>query len=87
MYLILVYDVNVKRTTKVMKVCREYLSHVQNSVFEGEITVSNLKEFKMKLKKIIKKEEDSILIYYLYLDKYSKKEVIGLDKNPLDNFV
>lgn len=87
MYLILVYDVNVKRTTKVMKVCREYLNHVQNSVFEGEISVSNLKEFKMKLNKIIKKEEDSILIYYLYLDKYSKKEVIGLDKNPIDNFV
>ncbi len=87
MYIILVYDVNVKRTTKVMKTCREYLNHIQNSVFEGEVSKSKLEEMKSKIKKIINKEEDSIIIYYLYFDKYSKKEIMGKDKNNCDNFI
>jgi len=87
MYLILVYDVNVERTNKVMKICREYLNHVQNSVFEGEISGSNLTNLKMRINKIINKEEDSIMIYYLYFDKYSKKEILGKDKNNCGNFV
>ncbi|NQN66905.1 CRISPR-associated endonuclease Cas2 [Streptococcus suis] len=36
MFVILVYDVNVKRTAKVLKTVRPYLSHLQRSVFEGE---------------------------------------------------
>jgi CRISPR/Cas system-associated endoribonuclease Cas2 len=32
-----------------------YLNHVQNSVFEGELTVSYLKELIEKLRKIINK--------------------------------
>lgn len=87
MYLILVYDVNVKRTSKVMKICRQYLNHIQNSVFEGEISKSHLTEMKMKINRIINKNEDSIIIFYLYLDKYSKKEILGKDKNNCDNFI
>ncbi|HEM5491135.1 TPA: CRISPR-associated endonuclease Cas2 [Streptococcus suis] len=34
--MILVYDVNVKRTAKVLKTVRPYLSHLQRSVFAGE---------------------------------------------------
>ena len=37
MFVILVYDIKEQRVTKVLKKCREYLSWVQNSVFEGEI--------------------------------------------------
>jgi CRISPR-associated protein Cas2 len=87
MYIILVYDVNVKRTTKVMKLCRQYLSHIQNSVFEGEISDSNFKELKMKLNKGLNKKEDSIIIYQLYLDKYAKKEILGKNKNDTSNFI
>lgn len=87
MYIILVYDVNIERTTKVMKICREYLNHIQNSVFEGEISDSKLEEMKLKIKKIINKKEDSLIIYYLYFDKYSKKEIIGKNKNECDNFI
>lgn len=36
MFVILVYDVNVKRTAKVLKTVCPYLSHLQRSVFEGE---------------------------------------------------
>lgn len=36
----MVYDVNEKRVNKVLKIGRKYLNWVQNSVLEGEITVS-----------------------------------------------
>ena len=30
-----------KRVAKALKICRKYLTHVQNSVFEGEVTQAN----------------------------------------------
>ena len=35
MFVVLVYDVKQERVGKVLKICRKYLTHVQNSVFEG----------------------------------------------------
>ena len=43
MYIILVYDIGEKRVGKMLKLCRQYLSWIQNSVFEGEITEVKLK--------------------------------------------
>ncbi len=87
MYLILVYDINIERVTKVMKLCREFLEHIQNSVFEGEITKSNLEELKIKLKKIINPAEDSILIFEFRTKKELIKEVIGKEKNQIENLI
>ena len=43
MYVILVYDIGEKRVGKMLKLCRRYLSWIQNSVFEGEISEVKLK--------------------------------------------
>ena len=34
----MVYDVDVKRVTKVLKIGRKYLNHIQNSVLEGDLS-------------------------------------------------
>ena len=81
MYIILVYDINEKRVGKTLKVCRRYLNWVQNSVFEGELTASKLQALKLDLKKIIKKEEDSVLIYRFREEKSMKKETMGKEKS------
>ncbi|MEN2993717.1 MAG: CRISPR-associated endonuclease Cas2, partial [Thermodesulfovibrio sp.] len=47
MRVILVYDINEKRVSKVLKTCRKYLHWVQNSVFEGELTEAKLEKLKM----------------------------------------
>lgn len=87
MFVILVYDVNQKRVAKVLKKCRVYLHWVQNSVFEGEITPSNLYKLKHELNRLIDKSEDSVIIYTFRTLTYSKREVLGLEKSPLDNFL
>lgn len=80
MFVILVYDIKEQRVTKVLKKCREYLSWVQNSVFEGEISEGNLKKLKLELGCIIKKEEDSVIIYQLRTTRYSKREILGVER-------
>ena len=80
MFVILVYDINVKRNNKMLKICRRYLNHVQKSVFEGVITEAKLNRLKDEIKKVICKEEASVAIYAFETLKYSSKEVIGLNE-------
>lgn len=86
MYIILIYDVNVKRVSKVMKICREYLEHIQNSVFEGEIKQSSLRDLKRRLRETMDKEEDSVIIYNLWNSNF-KRDILGVEKNPIDNII
>jgi CRISPR-associated protein Cas2 len=80
MKVIVVYDINEKRVSKVLKTCRKYLYWVQNSVFEGEISPARLEKLKLELKKIIKEEEDSIIIYKFRSEWYTERESMGLKK-------
>lgn len=80
MHVILVYDVGEKRVAKALKICRKYLHWVQNSVFEGEITNANLIRLKGELKRIIKKDEDSVVIYQFRTLNYTRREILGLEK-------
>lgn len=78
MFVILTYDIGVKRISKVSKICRMYLFHVQNSVFEGHITEARLKQLKSELKKTIIADADGICIYEFDSIKYARKEQLGM---------
>lgn len=84
MYLLIVYDVDVDRVNKVNKFLKMYLHWRQNSVFEGEISISQFKKLKSGLKDIANEDKDSILIYNLKDRKNFKLEVIGIEKNPIE---
>ncbi len=77
MWVILTYDVGVKRNSRVRKICRKYLLHVQKSVFEGSISESSLKKLQKELEKKIDPEEDQIAIYRYETSKDVKKDMIG----------
>jgi len=87
MYVILVYDIADKKVSKVMRVCRQYLTHIQNSVFEGEISDSNYKELMLKLKKICNFSVDSLIIFKFRSDSLFSKEVIGCKDAEISNFI
>ena len=61
-----------------MKICRKYLVHVHESVFEGMITEATLNRLKKELTKTINTDEDSICIYRMDSVKYMRKEQIGV---------
>ena len=85
MYVLLVYDIKEERVAKVLKVCRQYLYRIQNSVFEGEITDPNLRELKFKLKKIINLDLDSVFIFKMRTKDVFKKEIVGIEEFPIEN--
>ncbi|MFT4071212.1 MAG: CRISPR-associated endonuclease Cas2 [Dysgonamonadaceae bacterium] len=87
MYVILVYDIGERRVGKMLKLCRKYLHWIQNSVFEGEITEVKLKELLSQARAIMNLEEDSVLVFKSRDEKWLEKEVVGQEKNELDNFL
>ncbi len=87
MYVILVYDMGEKRVVKMLKLCRQYLNWIQNSVFEGEITEVKLKELIARSKKFMKESEDSVIVFKSREARWLEKEIIGLEKNDLDTFI
>ena len=71
-----------------LKLCRGYLHHIQNSVFEGEITEAKLEELKIRAKKIMNDEdEDSLIIFKSRNEKWLDKEIVGIEKRSADNML
>lgn len=68
MYVILVYDIKSgeegqRVLNRTFKVCKKYLSHIQNSVFEGELAESQIIKLKYELDDIIRKDKDSVILF------------------------
>jgi len=87
MYVILVYDIGEKRVGKMLKLCRKYLNWIQNSVFEGDITEVKLEELKVKSRKLMKEDTDSVILFKSRDEKWLYKEVIGTERSKLDNII
>lgn len=85
--MIVTYDIGEKRINKVRKILRKYITWVQNSVFEGEITQVKLEKCISEIKKVIHETEDSIYIYKFDFKPYKMKEVIGKEKQDDEMFI
>ena len=88
MYIILFYDIADKRirakkdnSYKIRKEVEKYLTRIHFSVFEGEISPSDLRKLKAHLAKVADTELDSIIIYESTRLNYTERIVIGVDKN------
>lgn len=87
MYIIAVYDVGQKRVGKMLKLCRQYLHWIQNSVFEGEISEVKLEELKIRAREIMDLEDDSFIIFKTRQEKWLDKEIVGKERSSLDNIL
>ena len=87
MYIIAVYDVQQKRVNKVLKIARRYLSWIQNSVLEGELTKGQYESFIKEMTKQMNFEYDSLLIYNLGERGYLKRQEFGITKGSPSQFI
>lgn len=87
MYVILVYDIGQKRVGKMLKLCRQYLNWIQNSVFEGEISPVRLEELLNRACLIIDEKKDSIIIFKSRDEQWLEKEIVGVEQNKLDQII
>lgn len=93
MYIILVYDIDLgsdqREGAKILrhcfKICKKYLTHIQNSVFEGELTQAQLNKLKFELSKWIRDGLDSVVIFKNYNKKWLDKEFLGQDRSNADS--
>jgi CRISPR-associated protein Cas2 len=65
MYVIVVYDTLAERNPKILRTCRQYLHHVQRSVFEGELSAAQLRRLRSAVENVIDRGYDSVLVYAL----------------------
>ena len=91
MYIVLVYDVSqeengARRWSRIFKICKKYLTHIQNSVFEGEMSKGQLAQLQKELKEYIDKELDSVIIFKSRQEKWLDKEFWGR-KDDLTSFI
>ncbi len=92
MYVILIYDIRMDKNgkkilPKIYKTCKEYLFHIQNSVFEGEISESDLIMLKARLDDYIRKDNDSVIIFKSRNEKWLKKEFWGREDEITSIFI
>ena len=87
MYLLVVYDVKVDRVNRLFKFLRLYLSWVQNSVFEGEVSKSQFFEVCEGIKRIINCKEDSVLVYCFSDVRLVKRKVIGVERGDTNRLI
>jgi CRISPR-associated protein Cas2 len=92
MYIILVYDIVMdekgkKILPKVYKLCKKYLSHIQNSVFEGELSQSQGLQLELEIKKYIRKDKDSLIVFHTRNEKWLTKEFWGKEDDKTSMFL
>ncbi len=87
MLVIMVYDVGQKRVAKMLKTGRRYLTWVQNSVLEGQLSPGVFAKMKKDVKKIINEEEDSVIFYTWRSEQYTTREIMGIERGSLDEFI
>jgi CRISPR-associated protein Cas2 len=87
LYAIIVYDVSIERIDAVRHILKKYLTWVQNSAFEGEITLGKLEELRILISQAINKEQDSIIVYTANNPTWLERTVWGREKGTTDNIL
>lgn len=94
MYVILVYDINLEKKEgqrvlrRCFKTCKKYLTHIQNSVFEGELLESQLMALKKELDLYIRQDVDSVIVFKSRSKRWLDKEFIGrVEDDKMSNFL
>ena len=92
MYLIVIYDIKqeenyTKRQRYVFKTCKKYLTHIQNSVFEGELDRAQYLSLSSELKKYLMEDIDSCIIFSARNNVWMKKDFITRKLEGNDQFI
>lgn len=85
-YFIAVYDVDQKRGGKMLKLFRRYLTWIQNSVFEGELTHAQFKSLQLEAEKLMQ-EGDGVVFYQMRDERYTERVALGEEKGQRTRFL
>jgi CRISPR-associated protein Cas2 len=80
MYFVAAYDVHERRVGKMLKIFRKYLTWVQNSVFEGELTEAQYEALKAEATDLMDPDYDSVVFWNVRAEKYCDRETLGKER-------
>lgn len=87
-YLIVVYDVQADRTRRLRKPLRQYLTHVQNSVFEGRVTAGQADDIESLVRDRVRGADgESAIIYRLGSEAVIDRLAVGDDPSEDEQFL
>lgn len=91
MHIILMYDIMMDKggsrvQRNIFKICKRYLTHIQMSVFEGDLSELNLKKLKAELNEYIRETKDSLIIFKSRHERWLDKEFLGISDDKTSNF-
>ncbi len=91
MYIVLMYDITMDKngprvSRNVFKICKKYLTHIQKSVFEGNLTELNYMKLKSELNAYIRKDKDSLIVFKSRSERWLEKEFLGIVDEKTSNF-
>ncbi len=87
MHVIIAYDISVERLPKVYHIMKQYLNWIQNSAFEGDLTLGQLEELRLKVHKVINPLQDCIVVFSFDNPKWLDKTVWGRTKGRTDAII
>lgn len=85
MKILVMYDISTtedkgKRLNRIRNICKQYGTHIQDSVFSCELNQKQLDELVDKLKESLEYDKDNILIFKV-------KDLIKLNNNVEKNYL
>ena len=92
MYVVVVYDISLDEKgsynwRKIFQICKRYLHHIQNSVFEGELSEVDIERLKYEISDYVRDNLDSFIIFKSRSERWMEKEMLGLQEDKTDNFL
>lgn len=69
-----------------LKLCRRYLTWIQNSVLEGELSEIQLTQLKSEANSLME-ESDSLILFKSREERWLEKEVIGEERGSTDQIL
>lgn len=87
MHVIIAYDIGIERLHKVYVIIKQYLNWIQNSAFEGDLTIGQLEELRAKVMDVIDEQYDSIVVFIISNPDWIERKIWGKQLGNTDSII